>query len=76
MSPVNIRNQPEDRTGLFRTGISGYGHHSGWKDTEGNNTHTDINLLLQQELQNRGLEGYGSSSSAPPTRKRSITMEH
>ncbi|MBW0509300.1 hypothetical protein O181_049015 [Austropuccinia psidii MF-1] len=31
---------------------------------------------MQQEPQTRGLEGYGSSSSAPPTPQRVISMEH
>ncbi|MBW0481074.1 hypothetical protein O181_020789 [Austropuccinia psidii MF-1] len=85
MSPVHIRNigiprnQQEDRQGLFRTRIPGNGHlgnNNGWKDTEGNHTHSAIHLPIQQKPQTRGLEGYGSSSSAPPTPQRLILMEH
>ncbi|MBW0519401.1 hypothetical protein O181_059116 [Austropuccinia psidii MF-1] len=85
MSPGHLknlglqRNQPEDREGLSRTRIPGRGHlgHSGgWKDTKGNHTHSDIHLPIQQEPQTRGLERYGSSSSAPPTPQRFISMEH
>ncbi|MBW0548955.1 hypothetical protein O181_088670, partial [Austropuccinia psidii MF-1] len=85
VSPVHLRNlgfqrnQPEDREGLSRTGIPGRGHlgHSGgWQDTEGNHTHPAIHFKIQQEPQNRGLERHGSSSSAPPTPQRFISMEH
>ncbi|MBW0482202.1 hypothetical protein O181_021917 [Austropuccinia psidii MF-1] len=65
--------------GLCRTRRPGRGHlgHSdGWKDTDGNHTHSSINLPSQQKAENRGLEGYGSSSSAPPTPQRSFPMEH
>ncbi|MBW0529042.1 hypothetical protein O181_068757 [Austropuccinia psidii MF-1] len=67
------RNQPEDREGLSRTRRSGGGHigHSGeWRAIEGNHTHSAIHIAIQQEPQTRGLEGYGSSSSAPPTPQR------
>ncbi|MBW0483159.1 hypothetical protein O181_022874 [Austropuccinia psidii MF-1] len=60
MSPVHLRNQPEEREGLSRTRRPGrglLGHSGGWQDTE-------------------GLEGYGSSSSAPPTPKRYFPIEH
>ncbi|MBW0538360.1 hypothetical protein O181_078075 [Austropuccinia psidii MF-1] len=76
MSPVHLRNleiprnQPEDREGLSRTERPGRGHlgHSGgWKATEGNNSQTSINLQIQQKPQTKGLEEYGSSSSAPTT---------
>ncbi|MBW0559607.1 hypothetical protein O181_099322 [Austropuccinia psidii MF-1] len=76
MLPVHFRNfgiprnQPEDKKGLSRTRIPGRGHlgHSGgWKDTEGNYTHSSIHLPIQHKPQTRGLEGYGSTSSAPPT---------
>ncbi|MBW0465478.1 hypothetical protein O181_005193 [Austropuccinia psidii MF-1] len=76
MSPVHLRNlgiprnKPEDREGLLRTRRTGRGHlgHSdAWKDTEGNHTHSAIHLPIQQKPQTRGLEGYGSSSSASPT---------
>ncbi|MBW0526353.1 hypothetical protein O181_066068 [Austropuccinia psidii MF-1] len=85
ISPVHLRNlgipgnQPEDREGLFRTRRPGRGHlgYSGvWQDTEGNHTHPVIHLPIQQKPQTRGLEVYGSSSSAPPTPQRSIPMEH
>ncbi|MBW0583258.1 hypothetical protein O181_122973 [Austropuccinia psidii MF-1] len=85
MSPVHLRNlglqrnQPEDREGLSRTRRPGRGHlgHSGgWKDTEGNHTHSSIHFPFQQEPQTRGLERNGSSSSAPPTPQRFISMEH
>ncbi|MBW0528665.1 hypothetical protein O181_068380 [Austropuccinia psidii MF-1] len=73
MSPVHLRNlgirrnQPEDREGLSRTRRPGRGHlgHSGgWQDIEGNQTHSAIHIPIQQKPQTRGLEGYGSSSSA------------
>ncbi|MBW0559455.1 hypothetical protein O181_099170 [Austropuccinia psidii MF-1] len=73
------RNQPEDREGLFKTRKPGRGHlgHScGWQDTEGNHTHHAIHFPIQQEPQTRGLERYGSSSSALPTPQRFISMEH
>ncbi|MBW0560761.1 hypothetical protein O181_100476 [Austropuccinia psidii MF-1] len=85
MSPVHLRNlvfqrnQPEDREGLSRTRRPGGGHlgHSGgWQDIEGNHTHSAIHIPIQQKPQNRGLEGYGSSSSAPPTPQRPFSMEH
>ncbi|MBW0524376.1 hypothetical protein O181_064091 [Austropuccinia psidii MF-1] len=85
MSPAHIRNlgfqrnQPGDREGLSRTRRPGRGHlgHSGgWKDTEGNHTHSAIDFQIQQEPQTRGLERYGSCSSAPPTPQRYISMEH
>ncbi|MBW0549973.1 hypothetical protein O181_089688, partial [Austropuccinia psidii MF-1] len=85
MSPEHLRSlvisriQTEDREGLFRTRRPGRGHlgHSdGWKDTEGNHNHCSIQLPIQQEPLTRGLEGYGSSSSAPPTPQRSFPMEH
>ncbi|MBW0487570.1 hypothetical protein O181_027285 [Austropuccinia psidii MF-1] len=73
------RNQPEDREGLSRTRRPGRGHlgHSGgWHGTEGNNTHSSIHLPIKQKLQTGVLEGYGSSSSAPPTPQRSFPMDH
>ncbi|MBW0556272.1 hypothetical protein O181_095987 [Austropuccinia psidii MF-1] len=73
------RNQPEDREGLSRTRRPGRGHlgHSGgWQNNEGDNIYPAIHTPIQQEPQGRGLEGYGSSSSAPPTPQRSIPMEH
>ncbi|MBW0552262.1 hypothetical protein O181_091977 [Austropuccinia psidii MF-1] len=85
MSPVHLRNlgfqrnQPEDREGLFRTRRPVRGHlgHSGeWQDNEGNHTHSAIHFAIQQEPQTRGLDRHGSSSSAPPTPQRFISMEH
>ncbi|MBW0521872.1 hypothetical protein O181_061587 [Austropuccinia psidii MF-1] len=85
MSPVRLRdlgiprNQPEDKEGLSRTRRPGRGHlgHSGGcQDIEGNHNHSAINFSIQQKPQTRGLEGYGSSSSAPPTPQRPFKMEH
>ncbi|MBW0487104.1 hypothetical protein O181_026819 [Austropuccinia psidii MF-1] len=85
MSSVHLRNlaipmnQPEDREGLSRTRRPGRGHveHSGgWQDIEGNHTHSAIYFPIQQKPQKRGLEGYGSSSSAPQTPLRPFSMEH
>ncbi|MBW0484108.1 hypothetical protein O181_023823 [Austropuccinia psidii MF-1] len=73
------RSQPEDREGLSgtrRPGRGHLGHSGGWQNTEGNHTHTDIQIPIQQEPQTRGMERYGSSSSAPPTPQRFISMEH
>ncbi|MBW0559580.1 hypothetical protein O181_099295 [Austropuccinia psidii MF-1] len=78
-SPGFQRNQPEDREGLPRTrrpGIGHLGHSGGWQDTEGNHTHPAIHIPVQQKPQTGGLEGYGSSSSAPPTPQRPFSMEH
>ncbi|MBW0561127.1 hypothetical protein O181_100842 [Austropuccinia psidii MF-1] len=78
MSPVHLRNlgfqrnQPEDRERLSRTRRPGrrhLGHSGGWQDTEGNHTHPAIHFPIQQEPQTKGLQGYGSSSSAPLTLK-------
>ncbi|MBW0587857.1 hypothetical protein O181_127572 [Austropuccinia psidii MF-1] len=85
MSPVYLRDlgfqrkQPEDREGLSRTRRPGRGHlgHSGgWKKNEGDNTNLSIHTPFQQEPQTRGLEREGSSSSAPPTPQRFISMEN
>ncbi|MBW0462953.1 hypothetical protein O181_002668 [Austropuccinia psidii MF-1] len=85
MSPVHLRNlgfqrhQPEDREALSRTRRPGRGHlgHSGgWKDIEGNHTHSAIHISIQQKTQTRGLERYGSSSSPTPTPQRPFSMEH
>ncbi|MBW0492406.1 hypothetical protein O181_032121 [Austropuccinia psidii MF-1] len=85
MSPVHLRNlgisrnKPEDRQGLFRTRRPLIAHlvHSGkWQDTDRSHTHSAIHLPIQQKPQTRGLEGYESSSSYPPTPQRSISMEH
>ncbi|MBW0470044.1 hypothetical protein O181_009759 [Austropuccinia psidii MF-1] len=85
MSPVHLRSlgfqrkQPEDREGLSRTrrpGRGQLGHSGGWQDIEGNHTHSAICIPTKQEPQTRGLERYGSNSSAPPTPQRFISMEH
>ncbi|MBW0564359.1 hypothetical protein O181_104074 [Austropuccinia psidii MF-1] len=85
MSPVHLRNlafqrnQPEHREGLSRTRRPGRGHlgHSGgWKDTEGNHTHPGTHYLTKQEPQTTGMKRHGSSSSAPPTPQRFISMKH
>ncbi|MBW0467385.1 hypothetical protein O181_007100 [Austropuccinia psidii MF-1] len=85
MSPIHLRdlgfqrNQPEDREGLSRTRRSGRGHlgHSGgWQEIEGNQSHPAIHIPIQQKTQTRGLEGFGSSSSAPPTPQRPFSMDH
>ncbi|MBW0525816.1 hypothetical protein O181_065531 [Austropuccinia psidii MF-1] len=85
MSPAYLRdlgfqrNQPEDREGLSiarRPGREHLGHSGGWQNTEANHTHTAIHIPIQQEPQTRGLERYGSSSSAPPTPQRFMSMEH
>ncbi|MBW0516744.1 hypothetical protein O181_056459 [Austropuccinia psidii MF-1] len=85
MSPVHLRNlgfqrnQPEDRDGLFkirRPQREKLGHSGGWQDTEANHTHPAISFPIQQEPQTRGLERYGSSSSAPQTPQRFSSMEH
>ncbi|MBW0522458.1 hypothetical protein O181_062173 [Austropuccinia psidii MF-1] len=73
------RNQPEEEQGLFRTrrpGSGHLGHHSGGQDTDGNHTYSAIQLPIQQKTQTRGLEGYGLSSSAPPTPQRFLLMEN
>ncbi|MBW0583701.1 hypothetical protein O181_123416 [Austropuccinia psidii MF-1] len=85
MSPAYLRdlgfqrNQPEDREGFSRArrpGRGHLGHHGGWQDTEGSHTHPALYFPIQQEPQTKGLERHGSSSSAPPTPQRFISMEH
>ncbi|MBW0520988.1 hypothetical protein O181_060703 [Austropuccinia psidii MF-1] len=85
MSPVQLRNlvvprnHPEDREGLSRTRGTGRGHcgsSGGLQDTEGNHTYCASHLSIQQNPQTRGLEVYGSSSSAPPTPERAFPMEY
>ncbi|MBW0546234.1 hypothetical protein O181_085949 [Austropuccinia psidii MF-1] len=85
MSPVHCRNlgfkrnQPQDREGLSRTRRPGgrhLGNSGGWQDIEGNHAHSAIHIPIQQKTQTRGLEGYESSSSAPPTPQRPFSMEH
>ncbi|MBW0532041.1 hypothetical protein O181_071756 [Austropuccinia psidii MF-1] len=73
------RNQPKDKEGLSRNRRGGRGHlgHSGgWQNNEGNNINPAINTPIKQEPQTIRLEGYGSSSSAPPTPQRFISMEN
>ncbi|MBW0511330.1 hypothetical protein O181_051045 [Austropuccinia psidii MF-1] len=73
------RHQQEEREGLSRSRRAGrghLGHRGGWKAIEGNNTHSAIHIPIQQKPQARGLEGYASSSSAPPTPQRPLSMEH
>ncbi|MBW0559342.1 hypothetical protein O181_099057 [Austropuccinia psidii MF-1] len=85
MSPLHLRNlgipsnEAEVREGLSRARRPGrgiLGHSSGWKDIEGNHTHSAIHFQIKQKPQTRVLEGYGSSSSAPPTPERPFSMEH
>ncbi|MBW0501876.1 hypothetical protein O181_041591 [Austropuccinia psidii MF-1] len=85
MSPVHLRDlvfqsqQSEDREGLFRTrrpGIGHLGHSGGWQDIEGNHTHSVIHIPIQQKPQTRGLQGYGSISSAPTTPQQAFSMDH
>ncbi|MBW0475628.1 hypothetical protein O181_015343 [Austropuccinia psidii MF-1] len=76
MSLVHLRNQTKDNPGLFSTRKSGSGHHGGWQNTQGNHSHATIHLPIQQEPQTRGLEGYGSSSSAAQNLQRSVSMEN
>ncbi|MBW0515302.1 hypothetical protein O181_055017 [Austropuccinia psidii MF-1] len=85
MSPVHLidlgfqRHQPGDREGLSRTRIPGRGHlgHSGgWQEIEVNHKQSAIHIPIKQKPQTKGLEGYGSSSSAPPTPQRPFAMEH
>ncbi|MBW0488181.1 hypothetical protein O181_027896 [Austropuccinia psidii MF-1] len=68
----------EDREGLSRTRrpVRGHlGHSGGWQDIEGNHNQSTIHIPVQQKPKTRGLEGYGSSSSAPPTPQRPFSME-
>ncbi|MBW0485255.1 hypothetical protein O181_024970 [Austropuccinia psidii MF-1] len=67
---VKARGQPR------RPGRGHLGHSGGWQETEGNHTHSATHLPIQQKPQTRGLEGYVSSSSAPPTPQRSFPMAH
>ncbi|MBW0481400.1 hypothetical protein O181_021115 [Austropuccinia psidii MF-1] len=85
MLPVHLRNlgfqrnQTEAREGLSRTrrpGGGNLGDSGAWQDIEGNQTHSAINIPIQQKPQTRVLEEYGSSSSAPPTPQRPFSMEH
>ncbi|MBW0543105.1 hypothetical protein O181_082820 [Austropuccinia psidii MF-1] len=85
MSPVYLRklgvprSQPEDRESFSRTRKpvrEHLGHNGGWKDIEGNYTHSDIHFPIQQKPQTREVEGYVSISSAPPTPQRPLPMGH
>ncbi|MBW0529090.1 hypothetical protein O181_068805 [Austropuccinia psidii MF-1] len=85
MSPAYLRdlgfqrNQPGDREGFSRTRRPERRHlrHSGgWESNKGDNITPIIHTPIQQEPQTRGLEGYGSTSSAPPTPQRFVSMEH
>ncbi|MBW0553545.1 hypothetical protein O181_093260 [Austropuccinia psidii MF-1] len=69
-------NQPEERTRLFRSRRAGFGKNGEWKDTEQNHSNTPIRLLIQQRLQNRGLDRHASSTSAPPTPQRPVPVEN
>ncbi|MBW0543143.1 hypothetical protein O181_082858 [Austropuccinia psidii MF-1] len=46
------------------------------QNNEGNNTHSAIHFPIQEKPQARGLEGFGSSSSASSTHQRSFPIEH
>ncbi|MBW0490673.1 hypothetical protein O181_030388 [Austropuccinia psidii MF-1] len=85
MSPVHLRklgiqrNQPDDRESFSRTRIPGrghLGHRGGWQEIEGDHTHSSIHFPIQTKPQTRGMEGYGSISSAPPTPQGPIPMEN
>ncbi|MBW0577984.1 hypothetical protein O181_117699, partial [Austropuccinia psidii MF-1] len=52
------------------------GYSGRWQDTEGNHTHSAIYLPIPHKPKPRGLEGYGSSSSASPTPQRYIPIDH
>ncbi|MBW0528776.1 hypothetical protein O181_068491 [Austropuccinia psidii MF-1] len=67
MSPVHLkslgipRNQPEDKEGMSKTRRPGRGHlgnSGGWKDIEGNYTHSAIDFSIKQKAKARVLEGY------------------
>ncbi|MBW0550431.1 hypothetical protein O181_090146, partial [Austropuccinia psidii MF-1] len=85
MSPVHLRelgfqrHQQEYREGLSRTrrpGRGNLGHSGRWQNNEGDNINPAIHTPIQQEPQTRGIEGYVSSSLAPPTPQRFISMAH
>ncbi|MBW0469331.1 hypothetical protein O181_009046 [Austropuccinia psidii MF-1] len=82
MSPVHLRelgiprNQPEERTGLFRSRRSGFGKYDEWKDIKGNNAHTPIQLQIQQIHQARGVDRHGSSTSAPLTSQIPVPVKN
>ncbi|MBW0472753.1 hypothetical protein O181_012468 [Austropuccinia psidii MF-1] len=69
----------EDREGLIKTRIrerKKIGHTTGWQGTEGNHAHSAVYFPIQQKPQTKGLEGYGSSSSAWPNPQIYFPMEH
>ncbi|MBW0553777.1 hypothetical protein O181_093492 [Austropuccinia psidii MF-1] len=73
------RNQLEDREGFSRTrrpGRGSLGHSGRWKNNEGDNINFAIHTPFQQEPQTRGLGRHESSSSAPSTPQRFISMEN
>ncbi|MBW0484067.1 hypothetical protein O181_023782 [Austropuccinia psidii MF-1] len=82
MSPVHLRNlgvpnsKPEDCKGLFRSGRPVFGQHDEWQGTQGDHDHNPIHLPIKQTHQARGMDRYGSSTSAPPTPQTPVTMEH
>ncbi|MBW0486674.1 hypothetical protein O181_026389, partial [Austropuccinia psidii MF-1] len=59
-----------------RPGRGHLGHSGGWQNNEGDNINPAIHTPIQQGPQTTGLDGYGSSSSAPPTPQRFVSMEH
>ncbi|MBW0519343.1 hypothetical protein O181_059058 [Austropuccinia psidii MF-1] len=84
MSPIYLRdlrfqsNEPEDREALSRArrpGRGQLGHSGAWQNNEGDNINLSIHTPIHQEPHTTGLEGYGSSSSAPPTPQRFVSME-
>ncbi|MBW0590585.1 hypothetical protein O181_130300 [Austropuccinia psidii MF-1] len=82
MSPAHLRslgiprNQPEDRQELSRNRRPGSGHCIVGKDIEGSHTHTVTHLPIQQGPQIKGIEVYGSVSSASPTPQRLSPIEN
>ncbi|MBW0548724.1 hypothetical protein O181_088439, partial [Austropuccinia psidii MF-1] len=76
---VKYPHQPEDREGFSitrRPGRGHLGHSGGWQNDVGDNMNLAIHTPIQQEPQTTGLERHGSSSSAPPTPQRFISMKH
>ncbi|MBW0518594.1 hypothetical protein O181_058309 [Austropuccinia psidii MF-1] len=74
-TPQESCNPKEPARGQKRPGRGHLGHSGRWKDMEGNHTHSAVQLPIQQKPQTRGLEGYGSSSSDPPTPQRYFPIE-
>ncbi|MBW0487983.1 hypothetical protein O181_027698 [Austropuccinia psidii MF-1] len=75
---VNSSTRHSQREGLSitrRPGGGHLGHSDELKYIEENHTQSAIQVPIQQKPQTRGLEGYGSSSSAPPTPQRHFSME-